>query len=119
MPPQWTLVNVSCSFPRMRTVVIAVVSATVALLISAQVGSGAPKRPQEDIYPGGQASFVGLDVGCSYLNAGGGHVLLCSRESGFNGVGVTFTGGWLRVWSWNKKSATCCKTLLYQHRRNP
>jgi hypothetical protein len=94
------------------------VTAAVCFSVSATTGFASSRgstRSAYDVYPRDVAAFVGMDWQCGFLLRNGGRIISCGRESTIRGIGVTVTGGWVRVW----KYGTSSKTLLLERQRNP
>jgi hypothetical protein len=104
-----------------HALLLVLITAAVCFSISATTGLATSRNSNArtyDVYPKQLATFVGMDWSCGYLpSSPSGRVISCGRESTDAGIGVSVTGGWVRVWSYPPNSRY--RTLLYKHRRNP
>jgi hypothetical protein len=108
-----------------KYLLVAVVTAATCFGISTAVGLGGRDVRSRaggtyyDVYPGDSAEFHGAGLICNFPGNASGVVLLCGRPDTLYSVFVTFTGNWVRVWRSVNQGGNCCKTLLFQTRRNP
>jgi hypothetical protein len=106
----------------LRALSLVFITAAACFSISANTGFASSRGSSGqgyDVYPKDSATFVGMDWFCAYLpSSRSGRVISCGRESQYAGIGVSVTGGWVRVFKYPSSNSRY-KTLLYQHRRNP
>jgi len=102
-----------------KNMLIAIITAAACFGIAASVGLGGAAHSDGtyyDVYRGDSAEFHGAGLICLFPADA---VVLCSRPDTHYSVFVTFTGNWVRVWRSQNRGKNCCKTLLFQTRRNP